>query len=121
MPYPSYSSRPPSGTPPTHSTAATTRSNSTPPNAATRSRTGFPTVYDIAGPLIQSARLDKNPPTIVQPTQDAISWLSRAIAELDESSEHAPTSLAETLARLLAVWTFTDAALGHGIRLAAVN
>jgi hypothetical protein len=73
----------------------------------------LPTVYDIAGPLLQSARLDKEPPTIVQATQEAISWLSRAIAELDESSEEAPTSLAETLARLLAVWTFTDAALPH--------
>jgi hypothetical protein len=47
----------------------------------------------------------------VEATQETISWLSRAIAELDESSEDAPTSLAETLARLLAVWTFTDAAL----------
>ena len=55
----------------------------------------------------------KNPPTIVQATQEAISWLSRAIAELDERSQEAPTSLAETLARLLAVWTFTDAALPH--------
>jgi hypothetical protein len=49
----------------------------------------------------------------VQAAQEAISWLSRAIAELDESSEEAPTSIAETLARLLAVWTFTDAALGQ--------
>ena len=74
----------------------------------------LPTVYDIAGPLLQSARLDKNPPSLVQVTQDAISWVSRAIAELDESSEQAPTSLAEALARLLAVWTFTDVALRHG-------
>jgi hypothetical protein len=70
-------------------------------------------VYDIAGPLLESARLDAEPPTLVQAAQDAISWLSRAIAELDESSEETPTSLAETLARLLAVWTFTDAALRH--------
>jgi hypothetical protein len=74
----------------------------------------LPTVYDIAGPLLQSARLDKNPPSLVQLTQDVMSWLSRAIAELDESSEHASTSLAETLARLFAVWNFTDAALRHG-------
>ena len=73
----------------------------------------LPTVYDIAGPLLQSARLDIEPPTLVQITQEAISWLSRAIAEFDEGSEEAPTSLAETLARLLAVWTFTDAALRH--------
>jgi len=71
----------------------------------------LPIVYDIAGPLLQSARLDKEPPTVVQGTQEAISWLSRAIAELDQGSEDAPASLAETLARLLAVWTFTEAAL----------
>lgn len=47
----------------------------------------LPTVYDTAGPLLQSARLDKEPPTIVLATQEAISWLSRAITELDESSE----------------------------------
>ena len=74
----------------------------------------LPIVYDIAGPLLQSARLNKNPPSLVQVTQEAISWLSRTIAELDESSEQAPTSLAEALARLLAVWTFTDLALRHG-------
>jgi hypothetical protein len=68
-------------------------------------------VYDIAGPLLQSVRLDTEPPTLVHVTQEAISWLARAIAELDEGSDEAPTSLAETLARLLAVWTFTDAAL----------
>ena len=71
----------------------------------------IPIVYDIAGPLLQSARLDIEPPTVVQATQDSISWLSRAIAEFDEGSEEVPTSLAETLARLLAVWTFTEAAL----------
>ena len=74
----------------------------------------LPTVYDIAGQLLQSARLETEPPTLVQATQAAISWLSRAIAEVDESSEEAPTSLAEALARLLAVWTFTDTALRHG-------
>ncbi|MBV9336680.1 MAG: hypothetical protein JO243_12390 [Solirubrobacterales bacterium] len=73
----------------------------------------LPIVCDIAGPLIRSARPDTEPPTLVQVTQEAISWLSRSIAELDEHSEDAPTSLAEALARLLAVWTFTDLALRH--------
>jgi hypothetical protein len=71
-------------------------------------------VYDIAGPLLQAARVDTEPPTLVQTAQEAISWLSRAIAELDENSEEAPTSLAETLARLLALWTFADVALRNG-------
>ncbi len=73
----------------------------------------LPTVYDTTGPLLQSARLDTEPPTLVQVTQEAIGWLSRAIAELDESSAEAATSLAETLARLLAVWIFTDVALRY--------
>ena len=68
-------------------------------------------MYDIAGSRLRSARPDTEPPTLVQVTQEAISWLSRAIAEVDESSEEAPTSLAETLARVLAVWTFTAVAL----------
>jgi hypothetical protein len=71
----------------------------------------LPTVYDIAAPLLRSARRDADPPTIVQAAQEAISWLSRTIADLDESSPEAPTSLAETLGRLLVVWTFTDEAL----------
>jgi hypothetical protein len=71
-------------------------------------------VYEIAGSLLQSARPDAEPPTLVQITQEAISWLSRAIAEFDQRSEEAPTSLVETLARLLTVWTFTDVALRQG-------
>jgi hypothetical protein len=64
-------------------------------------RSGFPTVCDITWRLLRSAHLDTEPPTLVRVAQDAIGWLARAIAELDESSEEAPTSLAETLARLL--------------------
>jgi hypothetical protein len=73
----------------------------------------LPTVYEIAGALVQSARPETDPPTLVQVTQETISWLARAIAEFDHRSEEAPTSLAEALARLLAVWTFTDVALCH--------
>jgi hypothetical protein len=68
-------------------------------------------VYDIAGPLLQLARPDTKPPTLVHIAQDALGWMSRAIAEFDAGSEEAPASLAETLARLLAVWSFNDVAL----------
>jgi hypothetical protein len=40
--------------------------------------------------------------------------LSRTIARLDENSPEAPTSLAETLGRLLAVSMFADTARGRG-------
>ena len=69
----------------------------------------LPVIYDIAGPILHSIRLDKEPPTIVEATQEAISWLSRAVAELDPGSAESATSLAETLARLLATRTFVSA------------
>ncbi len=70
-----------------------------------------PIIFDITASLLESARLNDEPPTIVKHLQDAISWLSRAVVELHEDSSEAPTALAETLARLLAVWVFADAAL----------
>jgi hypothetical protein len=70
-------------------------------------------VYDIAGPLVKSARLDTEPPSLVLMTQEAISCLSRAIADLDENSDEAAASLAEALARILTVRVFTDVALQH--------
>jgi hypothetical protein len=48
------------------------------------------------------------PPTVVQAAQEAISWLARAITELEESSEQATATLAEILARLLAIAMFAS-------------
>jgi hypothetical protein len=70
----------------------------------------LPTVFDIAGPLLESARPDAEPPTAVGAAQDAIIWLSRAFVELDEDSTEAPGALAEALARLLIVWVFATLA-----------
>jgi len=67
-------------------------------------------VYDIALPLLESARGDHEPPTIVGLTQEAVSWLSRSVLELDQSSPETPTALAEALARLLTVWLFAELA-----------
>jgi hypothetical protein len=50
----------------------------------------LPTVCDIAGPLLQSARRETEPPTLVQVTQEAISWLSRAIAEFEQRQSLVP-------------------------------
>jgi hypothetical protein len=38
----------------------------------------LPLVYDAAAPLLESARLNEDPPTVVQHTQGATGWLSRA-------------------------------------------
>jgi hypothetical protein len=73
-----------------------------------------PVIYDIAAPLLASLRLHDDPPAVVRHAQDAISWLSRTIVNLHEDSPEAPAAFAETLARLVALWTFTDAALQRG-------
>ena len=68
----------------------------------------LPVVYDTAAPLLESSRLDQEPPTIVQQTQEAVRWLSGAIAQLDQDS--AAAALADALARFLVVCVFSDAA-----------
>jgi len=46
----------------------------------------------------------------VRQAQEAISWLSRAVLELDEDSPEAPSTLSDALARLLSLWVFASAA-----------
>lgn len=70
----------------------------------------LPIVCDIAAPQIESARLNEEPPTIVQQTQEAIGWLSHAVVELDQDSSEAPAALAETMARLLTALVFAATA-----------
>jgi hypothetical protein len=52
---------------------------------------------------------------MVREAQDAISWLSRALIELDRDSAETPDTLNEALARLLAVWVFAETARDLGI------
>jgi hypothetical protein len=70
----------------------------------------LPIVYEIAGPLLQSARMNEEPPTVVGHTQDTISWLARAVLKLDEDSPAAPSALANILPRLITVRVFANAA-----------
>ncbi|MGZ4254624.1 MAG: hypothetical protein ACXVH1_38375 [Solirubrobacteraceae bacterium] len=70
----------------------------------------LPVIYDIAGPLVESSRLDQEPPSLVRHTQDAVRWLSTSIGCLDHDSRETATALADTLARLLTVCVFADAA-----------
>jgi hypothetical protein len=70
----------------------------------------LPVIYDVAAPLLESSRLDQEPPSLVRQTQDAVRWLSTSIACLDEDSREAPTAITDTLARLLVVRVFADAA-----------
>ena len=70
----------------------------------------LPVIYDIAGPLLESSRLDAEPPSLVRHAQEAVRWLSTSIACLDEDSRETSAALADTLARLLVVYVFADAA-----------
>lgn len=70
----------------------------------------LPTIYDVAATLLRSARLDEEPPTVVRGTQEAVSWLSRALIELEQDSAEIANTLSEALGRLLAIWVFADTA-----------
>ena len=70
----------------------------------------LPVIHDIAGPLLESSRLNPEPPSLVRLAQEAVRWLSTSIACLDEDSRETTAALADTLARLLVVSVFADAA-----------
>jgi hypothetical protein len=70
----------------------------------------LPVVCERAAPLLKAAQLGREPPTIVGQASEAVSWLSQAVVDLDGDSPEAAATPAETLARLLTVWIFADAA-----------
>jgi hypothetical protein len=73
----------------------------------------LPVIYDIAAPLLESSRLDPEPPSLVRHAQEAVRWLSTSIACLDEDSRETSAALADALARLLVVYVFAEAARTH--------
>ena len=72
----------------------------------------LPVISDRAAQLLKSARLDEEPRTMVREAQDVISWLARALIELDQDSAETTNTLSEALARLLAGWVFAETARG---------
>jgi hypothetical protein len=70
----------------------------------------LPAVYDIAGPLLQAAHLNREPPSLVEQAQEAVRWLSRAIIDLDEDSPDAAAALVDGLGRMLALHVFAGVA-----------
>jgi hypothetical protein len=70
----------------------------------------LPTVYDAAARLLESARPDDDPPSLVRASQDAISWLSQAVVEFDQGSAETSGTRAGALARLLTVYVFAGEA-----------
>ena len=70
----------------------------------------LPAVYDIAAPLLEAARLNREPPSLVEQAQEAVRWLSRAIVDLDEDSPDAAAALVDGLGRMLALHVFAGVA-----------
>ena len=70
----------------------------------------LPAVYDIATPLLEEARLDREPPSLVDQAQEAVHWLSRAIVDLDEDSPDAAAAIVDSLGRILALDVFAEVA-----------
>jgi len=70
----------------------------------------LPTVYDTAAPLLESARLSCEPPSLVQHAQAAVHWISRAIIDLDQDSPDAAAAIVDGLGHALALVLFAEAA-----------
>jgi hypothetical protein len=69
-----------------------------------------PIVYDTAASLLQSARIDDEPPSLVQHAQEAVHWISTAVIDLDQDAPDTPEALTDALGRLLTLSTFANAA-----------
>lgn len=70
----------------------------------------LPDVYDSAARLLEAARVDYEPPSIVEEAQEAIRWLARAIIDLDQDAPDAAAAIADGLAHLLALHVFAESA-----------
>jgi hypothetical protein len=70
----------------------------------------LPAVYDIAASLLEAARLDREPPSLVEQAKEAVGWLSRAIIDLDQDAREAAATIADALGRTLALAVFADVA-----------
>ena len=70
----------------------------------------LPAAYDIAAPLVEGARLDREPPSFVEQAQEAVRWLSHAIVDLDHDAPDAAAAIADALGRILALHVFADVA-----------
>jgi hypothetical protein len=73
----------------------------------------LPAVYDITAPLLEGARLHREPPSVVEHAQEAVHWLSQAIINLDQDASDATAAIADVLGRLLALCVFADLALSR--------
>lgn len=79
----------------------------------------LPAVYDIAAPLLETARLNREPPSLVEHAQEAVRWLSRAIVDLDGDAPDAAAAIVDGLGHILALHVFSEVAREHTDELSA--
>ena len=70
----------------------------------------LPAIYDIAAALLEAARPDREPPSLVEHAEQAVSWLSRAIVELDQAEPDAAAAIVDGLGRILTLHIFAGTA-----------
>jgi hypothetical protein len=56
--------------------------------------------------LLESVRLDIEPPSLVEQANAAVRWLSQAIVELDQDAADATAAITDGLARVLSLEVF---------------
>jgi hypothetical protein len=66
----------------------------------------LPAVYEIADRLLKSARLDSEPPSLIEEANAAVRWLSQAIIEMDQDAPDATSAIVDGLGRVLALRVF---------------
>ena len=74
----------------------------------------LPAIYDIAAALLEAANLDREPPSLVEHAEQAVSWLSRAIVDLDQDAPDAAAAIVDGLGRILTLHMFAGTAGGLG-------
>jgi hypothetical protein len=70
----------------------------------------LPAIEDNTAALLKAARLAREPPALVELAQEAVSWLSCAIVDLDQDARDAAAAIADGLGRALALYVFADLA-----------
>ena len=78
----------------------------------------LPVAYEVTASALADARLDREPPSVIEHAQQAGRWTVNAIDNLDQDAAGVPDAIADALARLVVLSLFADAARG---RLAAVS
>jgi hypothetical protein len=70
----------------------------------------LPAVYETAAALLESARLECEPPSLVDAASASVRWLSQAISDLDQDEPDATAAIVDGLGRVLALEVFATVA-----------